>query len=431
LGVGLAIRDTASYGIRGRPTKWSATITMTTQTTDPNGAVETTATTPAPGGPGTVDDASKAFFGALFKSAEDISGPPAGDPKVIAAIQLGWLAGDLKAVRPIDRLDGEDVPERAGRRAQAIRLDQLRATLSLTSTTVQTTIDHLRANDGAAAARSIQDWDVLGPLLGADARLARAYLLGDELNTLRNTPYEHSLFSDARAARIIERLDQLSTVLPPHAGRGVGNAVRRWCEFEKDPDLDGTDPPTPQDVLMPQCDLWYRVVTGQKRAVELLEPANYTDAGVRLTKKLGRDLWSVIAPIWPAALGLLLLLAAGLAVVIAGAGGTGATAAGLSVIVGAFGLTWKGVGGTVGRLVGNLEEPLWNAEIDGAVTEAALLLPQKAHDPSLRERRKETYGGDYAGRAARVQREHATGPATPANSEHADGEPRALPQSPS
>jgi hypothetical protein len=353
-------------------------------------------------------DGGKAFVGALVTAARNIEEAPAGDPKVIAAIQLGWLAADLANDRPIGRLDGEDLDPRTACKAQAIRLSQLCKTLGLDDPALTTTSTRLSENDGASAADSVRLWDVVAPLLGGDARLARGYLLGRALNDLRNTPYVHGRFGTPETTRIVERLDQLSSVLPPHAGRGVANAVRRWCEYEEEPRLDGEDPPKPQDVLQAQCDLWYRVLTGQKRAVELLEPANYTDAGVRLAKKIGGDLWRVVAPVWPTVLGAIVVLAAGFALLLAGAGGTGTTAAGLSAIIAAFGLTWKGVGGTIGKLVGNLEGPLWNAELDGAVTEAALLLPQKARPESRRERRNTTLGGDYAGRARRVQREGAS-----------------------
>jgi hypothetical protein len=380
-------------------------MTDVTQTDGDGGSRRPTAA-PTPPAAGTPGSGAHAFVDALTAAAGKLPALPDADPKVTAAIQLGWLAEDVVADQTIDQLDGQPIDARQGRMAQSLRLAQLAKTLDLTSPEIATTAQRLAGNDGEGAARCVSEWqDVLPPLLGDDSRLARAYLLGRSLNRLRNRPYAKGLFEEPEVTTIVERLDQLTSVLPPHAGRGVANAVRRWREYEVEPDLDGKDPPDPKNVLKAQCDLWYRILTGQKRAVELLEPTNYADAGKRMATRLGREVWNVIGPIWPFVLAVLALLGGGVAAVAATATGTGGSVAGITAILTAFGLTWKGVGGTLGKLASNLEGPFWNAEIDGAVTDAVLLLPQKPRQLSLRERRREAPGGDYAGRGPRAEAE--------------------------
>jgi hypothetical protein len=75
----------------------------------------------------------------------------------------------------------------------------------------------------------------------------------------------------------------------------------------------------------------------------------------------------------------------------------GGTAAGLSAVLAALGLTWKGIGGTLGVLAGRLEAPLWGAELDGAVTDAVTLVGT----PPPQAQPKQAPDQDYAGRSAR------------------------------
>jgi hypothetical protein len=105
----------------------------------------------------------------------------------------------------------------------------------------------------------------------------------------------------------------------------------------------------------------------------------------------------------PILVGLIVVLfVAGVAALIFAPTRAGITAAGLSGVLAAIGLTWKVVGGAAGKLAAKLEAPLWGAELDGAITDAITLLARPAPPArSLRQRRRETVGGDYAGRGAR------------------------------
>ena len=80
--------------------------------------------------------------------------------------------------------------------------------------------------------------------------------------------------------------------------------------------------------------------------------------------------------------------------------GASDTAAGLSGVLAALGLTWKGVGTALGKLASQVEAPLWGAEVDGAVTAAITLGIVAPTAPSLWSRRTKN-GGDYAERTKR------------------------------
>jgi hypothetical protein len=80
---------------------------------------------------------------------------------------------------------------------------------------------------------------------------------------------------------------------------------------------------------------------------------------------------------------LLLLMAAalfGLGVwVILSGSNAGHIAAGLGGVLASVGLTWKGVGGSLGQTAGKLERPVWEAALDRQITRAITLLPGTKH----------------------------------------------------
>jgi hypothetical protein len=141
------------------------------------------------------------------------------------------------------------------------------------------------------------------------------------------------------------------------------------------------------------------VLAGDKKATELLEPENYVDAAERLAGKFSRTAASELRRhiVWVVL--IVLLFVGGLALLLITPKHPGGTAAGLSAVLAALGLTWKGLGGTLGTLVSHLEVPLWGAELDGAVTDAITLLRAPPTKEMLGKRRRPVR--DYADRRAR------------------------------
>lgn len=346
-------------------------------------------------GAGQPSDAVQPFVDALVAAAKTAGDAPAGDPNVSTAVNLGWLMEDVltnRAPTPYPRDLG--LGEQAGRDAQAIWLRAAFGALKLDdSADPRSVVDALMAGNAQSAAT---DWEpkLGGALLGADVRFAKAYGVGRHLNALANTPPPSPvLFKQAAVEETIAALDDLSTALPPHAARGIANSIRRWQSVTGSSN---------HDILSAQCELWRTILAGEKKATELLEPENYLDAAERLAVKLRATATSLLKQhaFWVVLVVLLFLGGAAVLVFVPKEAGT--TAAGLSGVLAALGLSWKGIGGTFGTLAGKVEAPLWGAEVDGAVTDAITFVHVQPSAERLSKRRRRVKTGDYADRASRV-----------------------------
>jgi hypothetical protein len=111
----------------------------------------------------------------------------------------------------------------------------------------------------------------------------------------------------------------------------------------------------------------------------MLEIENYLEAAdrafTRMRTLVGRFLRRF--PLLTGAIVVLFVVGVGLlAIPIAfGDDSTSAVLAGLGGILTSVGLTWRGVGGSVGHLLRGIERPLWGAELDLAITQAITLRP--------------------------------------------------------
>jgi hypothetical protein len=349
-------------------------------------------------GPGSISDAEQPFVDAVRAAAKAAITEVEGDARVIDAFQLGWLMGDVINGRsgppfPVD----VEMPESAGFKYQARRLTAVVASLKLDR--IDPGIVAAQLAEGTEAKDVAIKWrpDLAAALRGADSRYAKAYGLGEQLNRLRNEVYSTALFTRPWVAAMLVALDGLSTALPPHAARSVANSIRRWGVLE-------TAPPNSETLLPAQCDLWRTLLAGEKKGTEMLEPQNYLDAAERLGQKLRGMGFSVLKR-FPVLVGsIVLLFVGGIVLLIVGSSAGTTAVAGISAVLAAFGLTWKGVGGALGKLAGKVEAPLWGGELDGAITDAITLAhpgagsSPAAPPPGIR---------DYAGRATRAL--HAAG----------------------
>jgi hypothetical protein len=346
---------------------------------------------PKPGSSGAIGDAPAALRDALLAAAKTLGTQPAGDPRATAALQLGWVMGSLVtsgAQTPLP--SGYPIDAETVFKAKAIELPTLLARVKVE---VRPPADTLIATlqTGAPAIAEALSWEssLVAALLGADVHLAKAYGVGRALNLLAYTTPVDLRAKEVTA--IADVLDDLTTALPPHAGRSVGNSIRAWQRAHT--------PPGPE-VLQAQCELWRIVLTGEKRATELLEPENYIDAAEKLAVKLRATATVLLRQYAPWVVLIAALLIGGAIVLLFVHGTASRTAAGLSSVLVALGLTWKGVGTTLGKLAGRLEAPLWGAELDGAVTEAITLGAPPPAKSRLREQRQRA-DGDYAHRTKR------------------------------
>ncbi|HEY5318699.1 MAG TPA: hypothetical protein VIJ20_11995 [Solirubrobacteraceae bacterium] len=346
---------------------------------------------------GSATDALQPFADALTAAGKAAAGQSAGDPRVIAAIELGWLIKELTQGWSPDALLGGLVLDEVEKcQVQALQLTTLLATLKLSgldSASIEQTTGALQSGPAQGPSAKLEPKIVVA-LLGADARLPKAFVLGSGLRAL--IPGAATFGSQAVAPStappmnsLIGALDALSSDLPSHAARSVANSLGQWAVSS-----DASKP----GLTLTQVSLWRAVIVGEKKGTELLEPDNYLDAARQLERRFLRRALSS-RWLWTIAVLAVALFGVGIYVLLAANGHAGKVAAGASAVLASLGLTWKGIGGTLGKLVGKLEGPLWGAELDAAITDAMTLTEAPIGQPS---RAPATIGyADRRGRALR------------------------------
>jgi hypothetical protein len=245
--------------------------------------------------------------------------------------------------------------------------------------------------DARREAAVAADAKVLSALSAADFRLGKAYGIGAALLNLTTRPAPEatlaSHLSSERIAPVIAAIDDLSSALPAHAGHGVRDSVREWQKSVEQKSDVAPDATETWLQLARQGELWRAVLAGEKAAPDLLEIDDYVDAADRLSNRM-RGAAVALAKRFPEVCAAILLLLVLGALLIAFTDSEAAIVAGAGTILAALGLTWRGVGRSLGGLAGKLEQPLWGAEIDIAVTQAITLLEREEGRDVTEERRK-------------------------------------------
>jgi hypothetical protein len=340
---------------------------------------------------GSASDALDPFVDALAAAGKAAAVESAGDPKVIAAVELGWLMRELtEGWSPDALLAGLTLDSTEKCQVQGLQLTTLLGTLKLAgpdAASVDKVTTALQIGPAQVAAQQLQP-KVVVSLLGADARFPKAFLLGDGLRALIPDQGKSNSGSAPSTESIVGALDSLSSSLPSHAARGVANSLGAWSA-SKDATKAGR--------AVTQVSLWRSVIVGEKKGTELLEPDDYLDAARQLESSFARRALSSNW-LWAVALIAVVLFGLGIYFLLAANGQAGKVAAGASGVLAAVGLTWKGIGGTLGTLVGKLEAPLWGAELDAAITDAITLI-----DTPKAKRAPARAGLGYADRRARAR----------------------------
>lgn len=219
-------------------------------------------------------------------------------------------------------------------------------------------------------------------LQASDPRLGSAYNLGRALMATGAAREADDLKARFRVHRINglrDELDDLVSVLPAHVGRAVGTSLC-WWQRALAPKLKGLqagDSPRLARRLDRQAEMWRALLSGEKRAPDMLAATDYTNAAGRLLANAGSIVKDVAREHWRLLGGVAatLVIAVALAVLAGGLEGTLVAIAGIGA---AFGISWKGVGATVGDVTRRLQGPLWHAELDSAIAKAIT-------DPSVRK----------------------------------------------
>jgi hypothetical protein len=315
--------------------------------------------------PGKPQDA----VGELVHTVAAPIGTPAPDPDVALAFATGWHAGEAG----LAVTDG-DAP-RVELACAQIRADVARLKKRLTAVdqdiaALGEAIEALAVAPADAHAADARSSRLGAQLLAADFKLGKAFSLGRSVATLfargdfvaddfrKNLLAGHDTLQDW--------LSQLATALPPNAGHSVKDSLNMWgAALARDKPLQALE----HDRVVRQGERWRSLLSGEKAGKDALELTDYVGvaegviAQVRgLAVQALRQMWRYIAFV-------VLLFVAGVVGIVVWQHSAG-SAAGIASILAGLGLTWKGLGGSLGRAIARVEQPAWDAQTDRAIAYA-------------------------------------------------------------
>ncbi len=229
-------------------------------------------------------------------------------------------------------------------------------------------------------------WSVAPPL-------AKAYQLGHEMEQMCATPIAESSTTpiaepSTRVSTSVKTyntelhrlLTALASKLPANAAHATDNSLRLWSASLS---AGGTE--SPQDLLR-QGRRWHDVLAGDVSGKDGLRLTDYVAAADSVAGKLGQTAQQVLARFKVWLIVAFLILAGGIVLIVVARPGT--IGAGITAVLAAFGLTWKGIGDFFGRAAAKSEEQLWDAEIDWAIAYRFTVLVNPPADNQLRPRSK-------------------------------------------
>ncbi len=383
------------------------------------------------GGAGSDSEAFPAIVSAL-ENAAHARVTDATDPNVSVCFALGWEMSALyercRNPSPPTGHSQSDLPgvgsldpeERLALLGEQIRVGAEKVQSVISAVGLDpvdlTALDGLAPTQAGAEAVLALHVQLLTKLTAAESRLGKAYGLGRALaDTCREPSDAAGLGAELayyRIANLLAWLDDLSSVLPPHAASSVCRSLGRWRDAIYPPDPakrkpetfrewiryewrylgrrgpsgvvkfeagDATVPALAADIgttlraLRRQGELWRALLCGEKEAKDMLEIGNYISAASQMLRRTAAIVRSVTFRMPLLTCATLALTGGG--IYLLSKGGSSHLVAGATSVLVAFGLTWKGVGGALGRLAGRLEQPLWGAVLDDAIADAITLLP--------------------------------------------------------
>ena len=321
------------------------------------------------------------------------------DPRVGTAFQLGWQMAEIYRPAPQPPpAPGEDdhLPElsdlttdewaRIGLYQVQAGITKMRlriAAAGLWAPDAQLFAEQLEGTTGDERDAAVEAFhiELLAVLTGADFRLGKGYGLGRALaDVTRNAADWRSELSRGRVATLAAWLRQplVNDGLPPHAGHVVASSLEKWGSYAQQPTGDPAQEQLDVALLQAQGRLWRSLISGEKRATEMLEISGLRgSAGESLLVSTGKLVSPVLKHHAPVLIAAVVLFVAGIVVMLTTDDAAGIVS-GAGVILTALGIGWKGLGATAGKALAKLETPLWEAALDVAIRDR--ITPQRILD---------------------------------------------------
>jgi hypothetical protein len=329
--------------------------------------------------------------------AKDITAAePAGDPEVMVAFALGWQMSELYKPGPWREQNAKpenDLPglgslgskERAelSLKQLEVGLKKLEQTikdagLDVPSVTAATEAMPERVPDPAYEKAVFElHMSLLTTLTAAHFKLGKAYGLGRALSDTTRLPNTFQSLKDElaphRVTNVTNWLSDLTSLFPPHAGHVVHERVEAWRDWAN---KDGQSDPQGKAVslLRREGQRWRALLSGEKSATDALKLEDYVDAGELALSHTSTLALGFLTRFKLAAITAAILFLGGLALVIFEPT-SGSLAGGLAGILASLGLTWKGVGASLGTAAAKVERPVWEGALDTQIANSISLLP--------------------------------------------------------
>jgi hypothetical protein len=343
---------------------------------------------------GKLTDASAAFV----RAAAKLPAPAPADVNVSVAFDLGWRVDAAQAwarygssghlpptpgitsdVDTWNVLIGQIMSDcqRLHEHFQGVPVDldlsaQVVATKALLSSLDPAIVDDRLVNEirwkRQLLRRLHEDLRIRLPVAGVS--LGRAYVLGASLQAMsagptvadREITVNGSL--DLFAGGVHAALLDLASRLPSNAAHAVDNSLRLW--YGATLIQSGHQLEQRARELLEQGWRWRTLLAGEVAATDLLRMSDYVGAAGGLAERFRDTIWRGLRIYWFVVLSVVLLIAAGVALLFV-SNATGSVEAGTVSLLAAFGLTWKGIGEFFGHVAAEGETRLMNAEIDWAL----------------------------------------------------------------
>ena len=357
-------------------------------------------------GPGTISDALTAFEAQVAK----LPTGPAPDPNVAVAYALGGAVGDAltcakyQVFEHLVKVPEFDAPSdqwnllvnqiisHCGHLNNHLKSTHADFDLSAELKTAAnlplgSSPGDVKTAVGAKNATAMElHTGILTVLWSVASPLAKSYQLGHDMEQMCATPIAEpsttvSISVKTYSAEVHRLLTALASKLPANAAHATDNSLRLWSAS-----LSAGGEENPQDLLR-QGRRWHDVLAGDVSGKDGLRLTDYVAAADSVAGKLWQTARQVLARFKVWLIVAFLIAAGGIVLIFVGTKGT--IGAGITAVLAAFGLTWKGIGEFFGRAAAKGEEQLWDAEIDWAIAYRFTVLRNPPADNQLKPRSKE------------------------------------------